>query len=108
MTRQVPAFDWIGHHADLSPDAVALVDDGRDLTLTYAQLNEQSCRLAAWLAGNGVAAGDRVAFLSGNTTDTFEALFACAKLTAVLVPLNWRLAVPELGSYSTKSPSSND
>ena len=96
MTQPVPAFDWIGHHADLSPDTVALVDDGRDLTLTYADLEEQSRRLADWLAGNGVDAGDRVAFLAGNTTDVFEALFACAKLNAILVPLNWRLAVPEL------------
>lgn len=96
MARPVPAFDWIGHHADLSPDAVALIDDGRELTLTYAQLEDQSRRLAAWMAANGVEAGDRVAFLAGNTTDTFEALFACAKLTAILVPLNWRLAVPEL------------
>jgi fatty-acyl-CoA synthase len=96
MARSVPAFDWIGHHADLSPDSVALVDDGRDLTLTYAQLEEQSRRLAAWLEANGVGAGERVAFLAGNTTDVFEALFACAKLSAILVPLNWRLAVPEL------------
>ncbi len=94
--RPVPAFDWIGHHADLSPDAVALVDDGRDLTLTYAELEDQTRRLASWMAGNGVGAGDRVALLAGNTTDVFEALFACAKLTAILVPLNWRLAVPEL------------
>ncbi len=96
MTRPVPAFDWIGHHADLSPDSVALVDDGRDLTLTYADLEDQSRRLAGWMAANGVGAGDRVAMLAGNTTDVFEALFACAKLTAILVPLNWRLAVPEL------------
>ncbi len=96
MTRPVPAFDWIGHHADLSPDAVALIDDGRDLTLTYAALEDRSRRLAAWMAANGVGAGDRVAILAGNTTDVFEALFACAKLTSILVPLNWRLAVPEL------------
>ena len=96
MTRPVPAFDWIGHHADLSPDSVALIDDGRDLTLTYAELEDQARRLAAWLQSNGVGTGDRVAFLSMNTTDVFEALFACAKISAVLVPLNWRLAVPEL------------
>jgi fatty-acyl-CoA synthase len=96
MSRPVPAFDWIGHHADLVPDAVALIDDGRDLTLTYADLEDRCLRLAAWLNDHGVAAGDRVVFLAGNTTDTFEALFACAKITAILVPLNWRLAVPEL------------
>jgi fatty-acyl-CoA synthase len=93
----IPAYDWIGHHADLRPDAVALIDDGRDLSITYAQLEDRVRRLAAWLAANGVGDGDRVAFLAGNTTDTFEALFACAKLSATFVPLNWRLAVPELG-----------
>jgi fatty-acyl-CoA synthase len=96
MTRPIPAFDWVAHHADLAPDKIALVDDGRDLTLSYAQLDDQSRRLAAWLRDNGVNAGDRIAFLSGNTTDIFEALFACAKLSAILVPLNWRLAIPEL------------
>ncbi len=96
MSRPVPAFDWIGHHADLRSDDVALVDDGRDLTLTYRDLEDRTRRLAAWLEANGVGAGDRVGFLAGNTTDVFEALFACAKLSAILVPLNWRLAVPEL------------
>ncbi len=96
MTRPVPAFDWIGHHADLSPNSVALIDDGRDLALTYAQLEDQARRLAGWLQSKGAGEGDRVAFLSMNTTDVFEALFACAKISAVLVPLNWRLAVPEL------------
>jgi fatty-acyl-CoA synthase len=92
----IPAYDWIGHHADLHPGKVALIDDGRDLTLTYGHLEEQVRRLAAWLSANGVSNGDRVAMLAGNTTDMFEALFACAKLSAILVPLNWRLAVPEL------------
>ena len=94
--NNVPAYDWIGHHADLSPDRVALIDDGRDLTLTYGELDDRSRRLADWLANQGVKPGDRVAFLAGNTTDIFEALFVCAKLTAILVPLNWRLATPEL------------
>lgn len=96
MTRPVPAFDWIAHHADLRPGAEALIDDARDLTITYGDLEDRIRRLAAWLRDQGVDAGDRVAFLSENTTDTFEALFACAKLKAILVPLNWRLAIPEL------------
>jgi fatty-acyl-CoA synthase len=96
MSRFVPAYDWTAHHADLQPDKTALIDDGRDLVLSYADLEDQVRRLASWLAGAGVGAGDRVAFLAGNTTDIFEALFACAKLGAILVPLNWRLAIPEL------------
>ncbi len=94
--RPVPAYDWTAFHADIRPGRVALVDDWRDLTLTYADLEDQVRRLAVWLREAGVGSGDRVAILANNTTDVFEALFACAKLGAILVPLNWRLAVPEL------------
>ncbi len=94
--RPVPSYDWTAYHADLAPDRIALIDDGRGVTLTYRDLEDQVRRLAAWLVAHGVSRGDRVAFLAGNTTDIFEALFACAKVGAILVPLNWRLAPPEL------------
>jgi len=94
--RPVQAFDWIARHADVRPEKVALVDDGRDLSLTYGKLDDQVARLASWMVSVGVERGDRVAFLSENTTDVFEALFACERVGAILVPLNWRLAVPEL------------
>ena len=45
---------------------------------------------------HGIAAGDRVAILAPNTTDTFDVQFACGRLGAIFVPLNWRLANPEL------------
>ncbi len=92
----VPAYDWIGFHADIRPDSIALIDDYTDKTHTYAQLNDRVKRMAAWLAQKGVGEGDRVAFYSENTIDIFEVLFACAHLKAIIVPLNWRLAVPEL------------
>ena len=94
--RPVPAFDWIARHADTRPDKVALIDDRRDLSITYGDLGDRVARLAAWYVSVGVERGDRVAFLSENTTDIFEALFACARAGAILVPLNWRLATPEL------------
>jgi len=94
--RPVPAYDWTAYHAGLRPFEVALVDHGRDLEITFDDLDDRARRLAVWLAGQGVEPGERVAFLSANTTDIFEALFACAKLGAILVPLNWRLAIPEL------------
>ena len=40
--------------------------------------------------------GDRVAVLAHNSSDLFEIQFACARLGAVFVPMNWRLTVPEL------------
>ena len=43
-----------------------------------------------------IQAGDRVAVFAPNTTDTFEVQFACGRIGAIFVPLNWRLATPEL------------
>ncbi len=99
----VKAFDWVEKHADTRPGKVALIDDGRDLTITYGELGDRVRRLASWYGSVGVERGDRVAFLSENTTDIFEALFACARAGAILVPLNWRLAVPELEFIITDS-----
>lgn len=96
MIRPVPAFDWVDQHADVRPQKVALVDDGRSLRITYGELSDRVRRFASWMASNGVTRGDRVAFLAENTTDIFEVLFACEKIGAILVPLNWRLAGPEL------------
>ena len=44
----------------------------------------------------GIKEGDRIAYLGNNSPRVIEALFACAQMGAILVPLNWRLAVPEL------------
>jgi fatty-acyl-CoA synthase len=59
-------------------------------------LHERATRLAHALAGLGVARGDRVAYLGPNHPTFLEALFATGQLGAVFVPLNWRLAAPEL------------
>ncbi len=64
--------------------------------ITYAALALHAERVAAGLAASGVARGDRVAFLGHNDPAQIVLLFACARLGAVLVPLNWRLAAPEL------------
>jgi long-chain acyl-CoA synthetase len=81
--------------AAADPDQVALVDgDGRNQT--YGELQQRSNRLAHHLLQRGVTAGDRVAHLDRNAPAAAELLLATAKIGAVLVPLNWRLAQPEL------------
>lgn len=64
--------------------------------LTYADLETRACRLANALAAAGVKPGDRVAALLVNCPHMLEALFAAAKLGAIFVPLNFRLATPEI------------
>ncbi|WP_415853820.1 o-succinylbenzoate--CoA ligase [Sinomonas sp. G460-2] len=65
-------------------------------TVSYAELAERTDRLANALRRRGVARGDRVAYLGENDPAFVETFFACGLLGAVFVPLNTRLAAPEL------------
>lgn len=85
---------WTLRRARMSPDRVAVVHESREWT--YAGLHERATRLAHGLAELGVRRGDRVAYLGPNHPTFLESLFATGQLGAVFVPLNWRLAVPEL------------
>lgn len=87
---------WVSYHARHRPDQVALLDRGTGLSLTYAELDDRVRRLAAALAGRGIGSGDRVAVLSLNSLHVHETLYACARLGAIMVPLNFRLAPGEL------------
>jgi len=92
-----PHFDWIAHHAACRGDKVAMVDLGTNRRFTYAMFHDRVGRLAAALRSRlGVQRGDRIAVLAHNSTDLCELQFACTRLGAVFVPLNWRLTVPEL------------
>ena len=53
-------------------------------------------RLAGCAGGAGIGKGDRVALLAPNCAEYFELQFACGRLGAIMLPLNWRLTVPEL------------
>ena len=88
--------DLIARRAELTPAAVALEEVATGRCLTYAGLDERAARAAALLEASGVGAGDRVAILCRNRIAFFEALFACARLGAILVPLNWRMPPAEL------------
>jgi fatty-acyl-CoA synthase len=85
---------WLRDRTRTTPERVAIDYLGR--TVTYAELDERSDRLAAALLAEGLRRGDRVATLTGNTPEHVEAFFACAKAGLVLVPLNWRLSPAEL------------
>ena len=84
----------IERNAAFAPDKPAIHFEGA--TLSYAVLNARIEQTASALkSAFGVNRGDRVAILSLNRPDYLVLLYACARLGALLVPLNWRLAVPE-------------
>jgi fatty-acyl-CoA synthase len=84
----------IARNAAFGPEKPAIIFEGE--RLSYAAFHariEQTAR--ALKAEFGVSRGDRVAILSLNRPDYLVLLYACARLGAMLVPLNWRLAVAE-------------
>ena len=86
--------DLIARNAGFMPDKPALRFGGE--TLSYAAFAARIEGMAKALKSRlGVHRGDRVAVLALNHPDTLVLLYACAQLGAMLVPLNWRLAVPE-------------
>ena len=89
-------FDWLAHHAFATPGARCWTDLHSGRSFTYGEAEDRCHRLALHLAACGVTKGDRVAMLAMNSTDGMEVHSACAKLGAIYLPLNWRLAAPEL------------
>src|SRR5881394_2924098 len=86
--------DLIDRNAAFAPEKPAI--HFQSSTLAYSELSERIAAAARALKSQlGVGRGDRVAILSLNHPDYLVLLYACARLGALLVPLNWRLAVPE-------------
>jgi fatty-acyl-CoA synthase len=85
---------WPGRRARMTPHRVAIVHETR--TITYGEFSSRVARLANALRGIGVARGDRVAYIGPNHPALAETLFASGLLGTIFVPLNTRLATPEL------------
>jgi fatty-acyl-CoA synthase len=94
----VDLVDITAKRAVLTPNRIAFEDAISGRTLTYAELDDRASRCAAVLASFGVGREDRVAILCRNRIEFFEILFACGKLGAILVPLNWRSPAAELSA----------
>ncbi|MFF4037477.1 o-succinylbenzoate--CoA ligase [Streptomyces sp. NPDC001816] len=85
---------WPARRARKTPHRTALVHGDR--STDYRTLHTRTTRLARALRARGVRRGDRVAYLGPNHPAYLETLFAAGLLGAVFVPLNTRLAGPEL------------
>ena len=86
--------DVVRRAAAASPEKIAIRHEER--ALSYAELDERSSRLAQFLLASGAGAGTRIAHLDRTAPEVVELLLAAAKIGAVAVPLNWRLAPAEL------------
>ncbi len=87
--------EWISKRANLYPERLFLrEEDGREFD--NREFNRRVNRMAHALGEMGLARGDRVAALMTNSSEFLEIFFACAKTGVIMVPLNFRLAPPEL------------
>src|SRR6202035_758484 len=86
--------DIATNNARRYPHKRALVDAER--ALTWSQVDERARRLAAFLAGRGLAPGDRVMVIARNCLEWPEISFGLAKAGLIAVPVNIRLAPDEV------------
>jgi long-chain acyl-CoA synthetase len=98
MTMSTVA-EIIRTHGRERPDQGAL--EVSDRSITFGELDRRSNQVAAALAAEGVGYDDRVAFIDKNGPEWFEVTFGTAKLGAVNVSVNWRLAPPEMAQIIT-------
>lgn len=87
---------WTTDRSLATPHRIAI--DDRGCTLSYGDLESRAAALATGFRDAGYAPGDRIATLTGNSSDHVVVFFACAKAGLVLVPLSWRLAARELSA----------
>lgn len=83
----------IERHAAFAPKKAAIRFADEDLD--YATLAARIRHACGKLAALDVGEGDVVAFLGFNHPEMLALLFACARLRAILLPLNWRLTAAE-------------
>ncbi len=91
-------YDRLAAQATRTPDALAL--QAGDRRLTYREWIALADTQAAAFADQGLGEGALIGWLDHNRPEMLVALLACAKLGAVFVPLNWRLAAPELAAIA--------
>lgn len=94
-TSRIGTIGTLFHsRAAVDTDRTAVRDGSR--SLTYAELEERTNRLANVFLDHGLGVGDRVALLSTNRQEYIETELAAAKAGVILACLNWRLGDREL------------
>jgi acyl-CoA synthetase (AMP-forming)/AMP-acid ligase II len=94
MSGLLTLAESVAAHARTQPHKIGVRDSRR--ALSYAQWDQRASRLANALLGLGLVKGDRVALLAYNAIEWWEIYAALARAGLVAVPINFRLAGPEI------------
>jgi acyl-CoA synthetase (AMP-forming)/AMP-acid ligase II len=88
--------ELLDHHVEVRGEQPAVISHPQGFTVSWRQLSERSIKMARALAEDGVVKGSLVAISLGSRIEYFETFFACARLGAALVMLNYAYAEPEM------------
>jgi acyl-CoA synthetase (AMP-forming)/AMP-acid ligase II len=94
MQADMNWFAVLAHHANRTPDRAITVFEGH--ATTYGEMAVRAAALAGGLSERGVGRGDVVGLLAYNCPEFLETVFAANYLGAIAMPINWRLAAPEV------------
>lgn len=92
--------DYLAKRELYSPDKLAFIDAGKNPVwrLTFREANQRANKLANFLISQGVGKKDRIAILARDGYEHLDLFFACSKLGAIHVPINFRLTWQELAT----------
>lgn len=93
---------WMAKRRLKTPDKIALIFGDAE-SKTYRELADGADRVSAMLWQRDIRKGDRVAYLGENSPEFVEVLFGAVQLGAIFVPINTRLAPPEIAHILTDS-----
>jgi len=94
MIKSMNIAWWVQRWSELHPGKTAIRFDGT--AITYLELHRRVNRTACWLQDLGIEKGDRVAVMLKNCPEFMEIYMAAARIGAIFVPVNFRLAAAEL------------
>ena len=93
----INTYDWFKKWAGYYPEKTAFKCYETGEEKTYGQIHDEASRIAHWLKDSyGISKGDRIAVLADNCLEYILLFSVCQKSGIILVPLNYRLAGPEL------------
>jgi fatty-acyl-CoA synthase len=94
MIKSMNIAWWILRWSELQPNKTAILFQGEKIS--YLDLHRRANRTSCWLQSLGIEKGDRVAVMLENCPEFIEIYLACSRLGAIFVPINFRIATPEL------------
>ncbi|MBW2094375.1 MAG: long-chain fatty acid--CoA ligase [Deltaproteobacteria bacterium] len=100
MVKSMNIAWWVQRWSDLHPDKPAILFEGK--SISYSELHKRVNWAGCWLQSLGIEKGDRVAVMLSNCPAFMELYLACSRLGAIFVPINFRMAAPEV-DYTLKN-----